>query len=145
MRIIGIDPGKQGAIAVLDTAEWRVDTFDMPDTIDGRREILSEIGKVNVAWVERPFYPPKIGIRHVATIAEGFGILQACLTFAGVPTRFAEASAWKKTLRLSADKAASRQLASLTWPDDADQWRLAKHDGRAEAALIALYGWGKMK
>jgi len=143
MRLLGIDPGKQGALAVLDAAEWHVTAHDMPDTIDGRRELLSAIGKVSVAWVERPFYPPKIGVRHVATIAEGFGILQACLAFAGVPTRFVEPSAWKKALRLSADKAASRQLASLTWPDDADQWRLAKQDGRAEAALIALYGWGK--
>ncbi len=143
MRLLGIDPGKQGALAVLDAAEWHVTAHDMPDTIDGRRELLSAIGKVSVAWVERPFYPPKIGVRHVATIAEGFGILQACLAFAGVPTRFVEPSAWKKALRLSADKAASRQLASLTWPDDAEQWKLAKHDGRAEAALIALYGWGK--
>lgn len=143
MIILGIDPGKQGAFAALDVTEWQVTTYDMPDTIDGRRELLSAIGKVSVAWVERPFYPPKIGVRHVATIAEGFGILQACLAFAGVPTRFVEPSAWKKSLRLSADKAASRQLASLTWPDDADQWKLVKHDGRAEAALIALYGWGK--
>ncbi len=143
MRLIGIDPGKQGAFAVFDAAEWTVDTFDMPDTIEGRRELLSEIGKVNVAWVERPFYPPKIGVRHVATIAEGFGILQACLHVAGVPTRFVEPSAWKKHLRLSSDKAASRQLASMTWPDNSDQWKLAKHDGRAEAALIALYGWSK--
>ncbi len=143
MIILGIDPGKQGAFAVFKSVDMRVRTYDMPDTIDGRRELLSEIGKVSVAWVERPFYPPKIGVKHVATIAEGFGILQACLAFAGVPTRFVEPSAWKKALRLSADKAASRQLASLTWPDDADQWRLAQHDGRAEAALIALYGWGK--
>jgi hypothetical protein len=25
-------------------------------------------------------------------------------------------------------------------PDAADQWRLKRHDGRAEAALMALYG-----
>ena len=143
MIILGIDPGKQGAFAALDVAEWSVTTYDMPDTIDGRRELLSPIGRVSVAWVERPFYPQKIGVRHVATIAEGFGILQACLAFAGVPTRFVEPSAWKKSLRLSADKAASRQLASMTWPDDAEQWKLVKHDGRAEAALIALYGWSK--
>jgi hypothetical protein len=143
MRILGIDPGKQGAFALFDTIEHVVETYDMPDTIDGRRELLSEIGAVHVAWVERPFYPHKIGVRHVATIAEGFGILQACLSFAGVPTRLVDPHAWKKSMRLSSDKAASRQLASLTWPDCADQWKLAKHDGRAEAALIALYGWSK--
>ena len=143
MRILGIDLGRQGAFAVLDAANWHVTTHDMPDTIDGRRELLSEIGAVHVAWVERPFYPRQIGVRHVATIAENYGILLACLHFAGVPTRLVDPSVWKKTLRLSSDKAASRQLASMTWPDCADQWKLAKHDGRAEAALIALYGWSK--
>jgi len=145
MIILGIDPGKQGAFAVFESVDMRVTTYDMPDTIDGRRELLSEIGKVSAAWIERPFYPRQIGVKHVATIAEGFGILQACLSFAGIPTFAVDPSAWKKALRLSADKAASRQLASMTWPDDADQWKLAKHDGRAEAALIALYGWSKMK
>lgn len=143
MIILGIDPGKNGAFAVYDTTEHLVDTYDMPDTIDGRRELLSRIGLVSIAWVERPFYPPKIGVRHVATIAEGFGILLACLSFAGIPTRLVDPSVWKKHLRLGSDKAGSRSLASLTWPDCADQWRLARHDGRAEAALIALYGWSK--
>lgn len=143
MIVLGIDPGKQGAFAVYDTAEHVVETYDMPDTIDGRRDLLSRIGLVNVAWVERPFYPRQIGVKHVATIAEAYGILLACLHFAGIPTRLVDPSVWKKHLRLGSDKAASRQLASLTWPDCADQWRLAKHDGRAEAALIAFYGWSK--
>ena len=143
MRLLGIDPGKQGALAVLDAAEWHVTTHDMPDTIGGRRDLLSEIGRVDVAWVERPFYPRMIGVTNAAKIAEGFGILLACLDFAGIPTRLVDPSAWKKNMRLGSDKAASRQLASMTWPDCADQWKLAKHDGRAEAALIALYGWGK--
>lgn len=143
MRLLGIDPGKQGALAVLDAAEWQVTTHDMPDTIGGRRDLLSEIGRVDVAWVERPFYPRMIGVTNAAKIAEGFGILLACLDFAGIPTRLVDPSAWKKNMRLGSDKAASRQLASMTWPDCADQWKLAKHDGRAEAALIALYGWGK--
>ena len=143
MRLLGIDPGKQGALAVLDAAEWHITAHDMPDTIGGRRDLLSEIGRVDVAWVERPFYPRMIGVTNAAKIAEGFGILLACLDFAGIPTRLVDPSAWKKNMRLGSDKAASRQLASMTWPDCADQWKLAKHDGRAEAALIALYGWGK--
>jgi hypothetical protein len=34
-------------------------------------------------------------------------------------------------------------LASQYFPDSADQWARVKDDGRAEAALIALYGKGK--
>ena len=143
MILLGIDPGKQGALAVYDTVDNSVTTHDMPDTIDGRRELLSGIGRVDIAWVERPFYPRMIGVKNAAKIAEGFGILLACLSYAGIPTRLVDPSVWKKHLRLGSDKAASRQLASMTWPDCADQWRLAKQDGRAEAALIALYGWSK--
>ena len=41
-----------------------------------------------------------------------------------------------------ADKNASRRRASEFFPDCADQWKLAKHDGRAEAAMLAWYGLG---
>jgi hypothetical protein len=34
-------------------------------------------------------------------------------------------------------------MASQIFPDCADQWALVKHDGRAEAALIAYYGHTK--
>jgi hypothetical protein len=60
-----------------------------------------------------------------------------------VPTFEVDPSAWKKTMRLSTDKNASRALASQYFPDCADQWARVKDDGRAEAALIALYGKGK--
>jgi crossover junction endodeoxyribonuclease RuvC len=50
---------------------------------------------------------------------------------------------WKKHFGLSTDKDASRALAGQTFPDQADLWKLKKQDGRAEAALIALYGWVK--
>jgi hypothetical protein len=33
-----------------------------------------------------------------------------------------------------------RARASQLLPEAADQWPLRRHDGRAEAALIALYG-----
>lgn len=144
MIVLGIDPGKQGAFAVFDTVDSSVTTHDMPDTIGGRRELLSQIGRVDMAWVERPFYPRMIGVKNAAKIAEGYGILIACLDFAGIPTRLVDPSVWKKSLRLGSDKAASRVLASMMWPDCSDQWKLAKHDGRAEAALIALYGWSKI-
>lgn len=41
---------------------------------------------------------------------------------------------------MTADKAAARHRASQLWPGLADSFALVKHDGRAEAALIALHG-----
>jgi hypothetical protein len=39
-----------------------------------------------------------------------------------------------------AAKDGARARASQLLPGAADQWPLVKHDGRAEAALIALWG-----
>lgn len=139
-RIIGIDLGKQGAFAVLETEEMSVITYDMPGTLDEKRSLISDIGRVTCAWVERPFYPRMIGIKNAVTIAQAYGELKTCLFFAGIPTFEVDPSTWKKSMHLSTDKNASRALASQYFPDAADQWSLKKFDGRAEATLIALYG-----
>ena len=48
---------------------------------------------------------------------------------------------WKKAMRLVADKDAARQRAVQLFPERAEWFRRVKDDGRAEAAMIALYGW----
>jgi hypothetical protein len=140
---IGIDPGKTGAIAVMDGDDMSVRVFDMPATIEEKRAILSEIGAVRCAWVEKPFFPRMIGTANVARIAQAFGELKACLFFAGIPTNEVPPAAWKKHFGLSTDKDASRAYASSVFPDQAHLWARKKDDGRAEAALIAYYGWRK--
>ena len=140
---IGIDPGKSGAIALLDTDDMQVKTYDMPGTLDEKMGLISAFGPVKCCWLERPFFPRMIGIKNAVTIAVAYGELKACLFFGGVPTFEVDPSAWKKTMRLSTDKNASRALASQYFPDCSDQWKRVKDDGRAEAALIAHYGWSK--
>lgn len=144
-RLIGIDLGKQGAFAVIDDYDGAlsVKTHDMPATLDAKRQLISDIGVVKCAWVERPFFPRMIGIKNAVTIAKAYGELKACLFFAGIPTFEVDPSAWKKSMHLTSDKNASRALASQYFPDCSDQWQRVKDDGRAEAALIAYYGWGK--
>jgi len=49
--------------------------------------------------------------------------------------------AWKKKMGLiGKDKTASRGLARELFPQYAERFKLVKHDGLAEAALIARYG-----
>ena len=144
-RIIGIDLGKQGAFAVIDDYEGAlsVQTYDMPATIDAKRQLICDIGVVKCCWVERPFFPRMIGIKNAVAIAKAYGGLKACLCFAGIPTFEVDPAAWKKSMHLTSDKNASRALASQYFPDASDQWARVKDDGRAEAALIAYYGWSK--
>jgi hypothetical protein len=115
----------------------------MPGTLDEKMGLIAAFGPVKCCWLERPYFPRMIGIKNAVTIAVAYGELKACLFFGGVPTFEVDPSAWKKTMRLSTDKNASRALASQYFPDCSDQWKRVKDDGRAEAALIALYGKGK--
>jgi hypothetical protein len=51
--ILGIDPGKSGAFALLNCDDMQVTTYDMPGTLDEKRALISHIGAVKCAWLER--------------------------------------------------------------------------------------------
>lgn len=141
--LIGIDPGRKGALAILDAEAHRVTCHDMPDTTAALHDFIAGLPPVHFAAVERPFYPAHVGTKHVATMAFHFGVLIGALAWRSIPVVEVEPNKWKSKLGLSSSKSASREMASRLFPDDAHQWRLVKQDGRAEAALIAWWGIGK--
>ena len=61
------------------------------------------------------------------------------MLFRSIPTIHVSPGKWKKHFGLTSDKEKSRALAIATWPQS-DHFRRKKDDGRAEAALTALYG-----
>jgi crossover junction endodeoxyribonuclease RuvC len=79
---------------------------------------------------------------HVGAFAfgRGFGIIETALAAADLPFSCVRPQVWKKRLGVTADKDQARQRATQLLPRGASLWPLKKHDGRAEAALIALYG-----
>lgn len=145
MIILGIDPGVSGAFAIYDKSEARVACHDMPDTTAGLHTLVMSLPPIHVCVLEKPFYPKMIGVKNVARIAEAYGKIVSALTWRDIPVREVRPAEWKAALNLSSHKAASRELAGLCFPADADQWTLVKHDGRAESALLAWYGirWTK--
>ena len=143
--IIGIDPGVSGAIALFDMTDKRVTCHDLPDTTAGLHSLVSSFPPVIGAMVEKPFYPKVIGVKNVARIAEAYGKIISTLAWRGIPMRETRPVEWKAALNLSSHKSASRELAGLFFPDDADQWKRVRDDGRAESALLAWYGMGKFK
>ena len=140
MMILGIDPGVKGALSVFNTDDNRVTCHDMPDTTAGLVDLLLKLPPIDFCAVEKPFFPQMIGIKNAAKIAEAYGALKACLHFTGIPTREVRPAEWKAALGLSSSKSASREKAGMLFPDDADQWKRVKDDGRAESALIAWHG-----
>ncbi|MDZ7906207.1 MAG: hypothetical protein U5N55_10840 [Cypionkella sp.] len=145
MILLGIDPGVRGAIALFDTSSRAVSVIDMPDTTIALNDAIRDLPPVFLCILEKPYYPRTIGVQNVAKIATAYGKIIGALTWRGIPVLEVTPASWKAALNLSSSKAASREKASQLLPDSADQWARVKDDGRAEAALLAWYGQGKVK
>ena len=138
--ILGIDPGVKGAIALLDTDNNSVATWPMPDTTRELHDLIAGLPIVKICALEKPFYPQMIGTANAGKIGEAYGIIKGALAWRDIPFREVRPKDWKAALNIPAEKGRARNRASEFYPDNADQWSLAKQDGRAEAALIAWYG-----
>jgi len=143
--LIGIDPGLTGALAILTNGTYEC-VHDLPVIrdralawIDGN-ELQSIIlgalaGRTAVAIIERVSAMPKQGIASAFQFGLGFGSILGVLQALHLPIEFVTPAVWKKALGLSKDKHASLHKARLLFPTA--ELHLAKHDGRAEALLIA--------
>ena len=145
---IGIDPGLNGALAVLasdGTIELLVDLPVIRDRslawIDGAQlqsTLLDALrGRTARAVVERVSAMPKQGVASSFQFGVSFGSILSVLQTLQVRIELVTPCVWKRALGLSRDKHASLHKARLLFPS-ADL-RLAKHDGRAEALLLAHY------
>lgn len=149
--VIGIDPGFSGAIALLDSFGVLVRVLDMPviPNKKGRTELnkamLHEaleppVGYDVVAYLEQVASRPGQGAPATFRFGQGYGQVEMALAAHKIPTHYVTPAKWKKHFGLSKDKGASRGLATDQFPQHAMDFARVKDDGRAEAALIALYG-----
>lgn len=140
MNLLGIDPGRNGALALLDCETLQVMTWDMPADIPALHDLICSVPEVRLCVLEQIHAGPQMGRKSIAAMFEQYGALKGALSWRSIPAQTVRPSVWKQALNVPADKSAARRRASEFYPDCADQWRLAKHDGRAEAAMLAWYG-----
>lgn len=156
-RFLGVDPGKSGAIAVLDGYGEIESIDDMPvvgsavsgsllcDLIDnvvilnGGDSEYSLLGVDVVAIVEQVHSMPKQGVASSFDFGKSYGIVLGVLAGAHVRTEHVSPQRWKKVMRLTADKEQARRRAIERWPKWSDSFKRKKDADRAEAALLALW------
>jgi crossover junction endodeoxyribonuclease RuvC len=151
---VGVDPGLTGALAILSTDGALELLADLPIIrdrslawVDGS-ELQSLIlgalqGRGAAAIVERVSAMPKQGVASSFQFGVGFGSVLSVLQALHIRIEFVTAAVWKRSYGLSRDKHASLHKARLMFP--AADLHLAKHDGRAEALLIAHYALTRWK
>jgi len=94
----------------------------------------------SMAVIERVSAMPKQGVVSVFGFGRSYGEARGVVGALNIPMHLVTPQKWKKHFGLSSDKDQPRALATRLFPSVSEHFKLKKHDGRAEAALIALYG-----
>lgn len=158
MRVtIGIDAGVSGAVAAI-YEDGRLDINDIPTITVGKRrqidapEFLRILrhyladdlhyvtsGMEVFAGLELVHSQPRDGAVGAFSFGRSFGNMEMALTALGIPHRLVRPQEWMKAMGVGADKENRRLTARRVFPLAADQLNLKKHNGRADALLIAAY------
>jgi crossover junction endodeoxyribonuclease RuvC len=153
MRIIGIDPGLSGGIAILDNKKIN-GMFDMPVMADGKKNkrqlnsaLLAQIVKDNikdiedtVIIVEQVNAMPGQGVTSMFNFGQSFGAIKGICAAIGLPIFFVRPAKWKKYFELiNSSKDASRTKVIEMYPSIADKLSKKKDVNKSDAILIARY------
>lgn len=148
MRVIGIDPGLGGAVAVLPDGCF-FDTPTVPVAKNKRQYATAEMADIlrryavmgAVAAIERAMAMPGQGLSSTGRFFEGYGIWLGILAALGIPYDIVLPQRWKKMMMpdMTRAKDAARLRAMQLFPDLAGHLNLKRHHGRADALLIAEF------
>ena len=100
---------------------------------------LLQVHSPNLCIIELVHAFPKQGVSSVWNFGMAFGMARGVISGAFIPTHLVSPTKWKKHFGLDSDKEKARALAISKWPECTHFSRKKDH-GRAEAALLALYG-----
>lgn len=98
----------------------------------------------DVALIERVHAMRGQGVSSCFNFGMGYGVLQGVLGAKRIPFYLITPQEWKKHHRLGPDKGAARGMAARLFPVQAELFSRVKDDGRAEAALLALFGLARV-
>lgn len=138
---IGIDPGKNGAIAWIE--KGNVCAEKMPATEKDLWDLIKDIAKPSImnrvtcrACIEQVHSSPQMGVKSAFTFGQIFGQLEMALIAADVPFLRVRPQEWQKSMKCltGGDKNISKRRAQELFP------HLKITHATADAILIAQYG-----
>ena len=151
MKILGIDPGIHGALALVEivdgAAPQLVNVLDVPVIGAGAKERVNTMlvrdwlahHTPDHALIERAGSMPKQGVASTFKYARAVGSLETVVACSDIPYSIIEPAVWKKFHHLPGkDKEAARQRALPLFPSAHALFARKMDHQRAEPALIAL-------
>ena len=153
MRIIGIDPGLSGAIAILENNKV-VGIYDMPVMAEGKKNKrqlnsaqLVNIIKDNIntkeeitVVVEQVNAMPGQGVTSMFNFGQTFGAIKGVCAALNLSIFFVRPSKWKKYFELlNSSKDSSRTKVIEMYPSLSSQLSKKKDVNKSDAILIARF------
>lgn len=157
VSVIGIDPGLSGAISFYRYSMHNysyIKVFDLP-TVEkpGKAKIKKKInstrlsylikeniGKENFAFIENVATMSNQGVASNGSLMHTLGVLEGVMAGLDIPYELIAPMKWKKFYQLiKEDKKKSLNTARTLFSEL--DLKLEKHHNRAEAALIAYFGF----
>ena len=153
MKIIGIDPGLSGAIAILENNRV-LDVFEMPVMAEGKKNKrqlnsaqLVKLLKNNISKnedvsvvVEQVNAMPGQGVTSMFNFGQTFGAIKGVCAALELPIFFVRPSKWKKHFELiNSSKDASRTKVIEMYPSFSKQLAKKKDVNKSDAILIARF------
>ena len=141
MVYIGIDPGKNGGIAIIDSDGVIAFPFS-------EERLLIELDGIAqeyecICYLEHVHAMPKQGVSSTFNFGMNFGFIQGVLKAYEIPYELVTPQKWKKEFSCTSDKNTSIEVCKRLFPNvnlKATDRCKKDHDGMAEALLIAEYG-----
>jgi len=153
MKIIGIDPGLSGAIAVMHDKKV-INMYDMPVMAEGKKNKrqlnssqLVNIIKENIneneetiVVVEQVNAMPGQGVTSMFNFGQTFGAIKGVCAALKLPIFFVRPSKWKKHFELiNSSKDASRTKVIEMYPTLSTQLTKKRDVNKSDAVLIAKF------
>tara|TARA_B110000027_G_C15882315_1_gene195973 strand:+ start:40 stop:528 length:489 start_codon:yes stop_codon:yes gene_type:complete len=153
MRIIGIDPGLSGAIAILENNKIK-EIFDMPVMPEGKKNkrqlnsaFLVKLIKDNIENLEKTVMVveqvnamPGQGVTSMFNFGQTFGAIKGICAALNLPIFFVRPAKWKKHFELiNSSKDSSRTKVIEMYPSISEQLSRKKDVNKSDAILIARY------
>lgn len=145
-KIIAIDPGKSGGIAVLNKLDRSViEVTKMPDTPKDIFDFLSTHAENSIVYLEKVWGIPGQSSSASFTFGQGYGWLEMATISLNIPLVLVPAVRWQKWLQLG-------NAVNLSKTDWKNKLKRRAQDlfpkikvtlSNADALLIGVYGCGQ--
>jgi len=151
VRVLGIDVGLNGAIAIVE-GDQLIEVHDMPTfTVERNAKNKRMVNAAELArlirqsapasaYLERLSAMPGQGVTSMFSMGQSLGVVLGILAALDIPTTTIPPRTWQKAIDVPQGKDGSRYRAAQLFPAHAAKFARVKDDGRSDAALIAAYG-----